>query len=249
MPTLDVILTQTQTPADAEAGRLPRPGQQPGRRRARQEPRARATASPASPPQPEPGVAPQPLRAQSPAPQPPPEARVITSAAQRRAHDAAARHAAARSKRRCRAAAQKIERDMEMARLAAEIHLRSRALRQAPEAQVRLGQHQGIRVRRLPARLGRPRRARRQPQLPRRSAPPPPRRAAGDQRGDPPRRHGRDAPTSSSPAASRCSTPPRCASCELAEPFAPLPKTAENVDILHVTRTWQFLPGGELIDR
>ena len=35
----------------------------------------------------------------------------------------------------------------------------------------------------------------------------------------------------------------------LSEPFAPLPKTTENVDILHVTRTWQFLPGGELIDQ
>jgi protein TonB len=32
----------------------------------------------------------------------------------------------------------------------------------------------------------------------------------------------------------------------LAEPFAPLPKTREDVDILHITRTWQFLPGGVL---
>jgi periplasmic protein TonB len=30
----------------------------------------------------------------------------------------------------------------------------------------------------------------------------------------------------------------------LAEPFPPLPRTDENVDILHITRTWQFLPGG-----
>jgi protein TonB len=28
----------------------------------------------------------------------------------------------------------------------------------------------------------------------------------------------------------------------LSEPFAPLPKTQENIDILHVTRTWQFMP-------
>jgi protein TonB len=34
----------------------------------------------------------------------------------------------------------------------------------------------------------------------------------------------------------------------LAEPYPPLPKTDENPDILHVTRTWLFLPGGELID-
>ena len=36
---------------------------------------------------------------------------------------------------------------------------------------------------------------------------------------------------------------------ELSQPFAPLPKTRENPDVLHVTRTWQFLPGGELVDR
>ena len=35
----------------------------------------------------------------------------------------------------------------------------------------------------------------------------------------------------------------------LAEPYPALPVTAENVDILHVTRTWQFLAGGEMIDR
>ena len=34
----------------------------------------------------------------------------------------------------------------------------------------------------------------------------------------------------------------------LAEPYPPLPVTEEEIDILHVTRTWQFLPGGELID-
>ena len=32
----------------------------------------------------------------------------------------------------------------------------------------------------------------------------------------------------------------------LSEPFAPLPRTVDDVDILHITRTWQFLPGGIL---
>lgn len=32
----------------------------------------------------------------------------------------------------------------------------------------------------------------------------------------------------------------------LAEPFAPLPDTDEHVDIMHITRTWQFLPEGVL---
>lgn len=34
----------------------------------------------------------------------------------------------------------------------------------------------------------------------------------------------------------------------LAEPDPPLPRTDVHVDVLHVTRTWQFLPGGEFID-
>jgi len=32
----------------------------------------------------------------------------------------------------------------------------------------------------------------------------------------------------------------------LAEPFAPLPASRDEIDILHITRTWQFLPGGVL---
>ena len=36
---------------------------------------------------------------------------------------------------------------------------------------------------------------------------------------------------------------------KLAQPYPPLPKTEEDPDILNVVRTWQFLPGGELIDR
>src|SRR3546814_69893 len=35
---------------------------------------------------------------------------------------------------------------------------------------------------------------------------------------------------------------------KLAEPYPPLPRTEENIDVLHVTRTWNFLPGGELLD-
>ncbi len=35
----------------------------------------------------------------------------------------------------------------------------------------------------------------------------------------------------------------------LAEPFAPIPNTSEAIEILHITRTWQFLPGGVLRNR
>ena len=108
---------------------------------------------------------------------------------------------------------------MDMARLAAEIHLRSQRYAKRPDAQVRVRQHPRIRLGRLPAHLGRPRRARRQPQLSRRSASPPPRRGGRDQRRHPPRRHRWSAPTSCSPAASRCSTRPRCASPGLPSPI------------------------------
>jgi protein TonB len=32
----------------------------------------------------------------------------------------------------------------------------------------------------------------------------------------------------------------------LAEPFGPLPETPDKFDELHITRTWQFLPGNVL---
>ena len=35
---------------------------------------------------------------------------------------------------------------------------------------------------------------------------------------------------------------------QLAQPFPPLPRSKDDVDILQVTRTWLFLPGGELHD-
>ena len=36
---------------------------------------------------------------------------------------------------------------------------------------------------------------------------------------------------------------------KLAEPYPPLPKTAEDPDILNVVRTWRFMPGGTLVDQ
>ncbi|HPF72648.1 MAG: energy transducer TonB [Lysobacteraceae bacterium] len=36
---------------------------------------------------------------------------------------------------------------------------------------------------------------------------------------------------------------------KLSSPFAPIPENSENVDILNITRTWQFLPGNILRNR
>ncbi len=35
----------------------------------------------------------------------------------------------------------------------------------------------------------------------------------------------------------------------LAEPFAPLPNTGDGTDILHITRTWHYLPGNQMQSR
>ncbi|PKM06439.1 MAG: energy transducer TonB, partial [Gammaproteobacteria bacterium HGW-Gammaproteobacteria-7] len=35
----------------------------------------------------------------------------------------------------------------------------------------------------------------------------------------------------------------------LAQPFQPLPPNSEAIDVLHITRTWQYLPGGTLSQR
>ena len=35
----------------------------------------------------------------------------------------------------------------------------------------------------------------------------------------------------------------------LGEPYAPLPETEERIDVLHITRTWQFLPGNVMRNR
>ncbi len=35
---------------------------------------------------------------------------------------------------------------------------------------------------------------------------------------------------------------------QLAQPFPPLPESSDNIDVLHVTRTWSFLPGGQMRD-
>lgn len=123
VPMLDVMLTQTRSPlTPKQADFLAQASNQGGGEHDKaSRPR---DPQPGTVPQIEAGVAPQTVRAQSPAPQPPPEARVISSpnsdvrlptpSRDRRSTPVAQRDGE-----------QKIEHDMAMARLAAEIHLRS----------------------------------------------------------------------------------------------------------------------------
>ncbi len=245
VPTLDVILSQTQTPlTPKEADFLAAASQQGGGDHDKaQRPR---DSQAGWIPQTQAGLAPQPLRAQSPDAAPPPEARVIAS---RRGEDSVPPPEARPQPDtpELPRGEQKIQRDAEMARLAAEIHLRSELYAKRPKrkfvsASTREYAYANYlrawvdRAERI-GNLNYPDEARRK-------------RLAGQLvisvavRRDGSVEQSRIIRSSGIPlldsAALRI--------VDLAEPFPPLPATDEDVDILHVTRTWNFLPGGEVRD-
>lgn len=245
LPTLDVILTETQSPlTKKQADFLAQASNQGGGEHDRSNRPREAQLG--RMPQPEEGVAPQPLRAQSPAPQPPPQTRVVSNL---RSPDTVPQP-------RVRPQAQdtllpqgeqKVERDLAMARLAAEIHLRSdryakRPKRKFVSASTREYAYATYlrawvdRVERV-GNLNYPDEARQ-------------------------RRIGgllvisvairRDGSVERADVIQSSNIPMLDAAAlrivRLSQPFPALPKTPEDVDILHITRTWQFLPGGELVD-
>jgi protein TonB len=245
MPTLDVILTQTHSPlTQKQADFLAQASNQGGGEHdTSTRPRDNQTG-PA--PQPEPGVAPRPLRAQSPTPQPAPQARVISSN-RGETTTATARATPEPTDLPLPPGDEKVERDMAMARLAAEIHLRSERYAKRPKRKFVSASTQEYawasylrewvdRVERV-GNLNYPDEARR-------------RRLAGQvvisvairrngsvERAEIIRSGGIPLLDSSALRIAR-----------LAEPYPPLPRTDEDPDVLHVTRTWNFLPGGELVD-
>jgi protein TonB len=245
VPMLDVMLTQTRSPlTPKQADFLAQASNQGGGDHDKaSRPR---DPQPGTVPQIEAGVAPQTVRAQSPAPQPPPEARVISSP------DSDVRLPTPSRDRRAtpvteREGERKIEHDMAMARLAAEIHLRSSRYARRPSRKFVSASTQEYawanylrawvdRAERV-GNLNYPDEARR-------------RKLAGTvvinigirrngsvERAD-------IVQSSGIPLLDEAAL--RIA--RLAEPYPPLPKTQEDPDILNVVRTWQFLPGGELID-
>lgn len=246
LPTLDVILTQTQSPlTQKQADFLAQASNQGGGEHDKSN-RPRDT-QPGIVPQAKSGVAPRSMRAQSPSPQPPPQARVISST---RSETVAPLTTPALQvdPNVLPPGPQKIEHDMAMARLAAEIHLRSQRYAKRPSrkfvsastqeyawaAYLRAWVDRAERV----GNLNYPDEARR-------------RRLAGTvviNVGI--RRNGsieRADIVQSSGIPLLDSAALRIA--KLAEPYPPLPKTPEDPDILNVVRTWQFLAGGELIDQ
>lgn len=244
MPTLDVILTQTQSPlTQQQADFLAQASNQGGG----EHDQSRRPRSPQSGPAPqaETGIAPRPLRAQSPVPQPPPQARVISST--RGEALTPTPQATPTPSEQPLPGREKIERDMAMARLAAEIHLRSEQYAKRPKRKFVSASTQEYawaaylrdwvtRVERV-GNLNYPDEARR-------------RRLAGQVVISVAIRRDGSVETAqivrSSGIALLDASALRIA--RLAEPYPPLPKTQDDPDILHVTRTWSFLAGGELVD-
>ncbi|PZO65726.1 MAG: energy transducer TonB [Pseudoxanthomonas suwonensis] len=246
LPTLDVIMTQTQSPLTSkQADFLAQADNQGGGEHDRaNRPR---DAQVGQVPQEEDGVAPRPLRAQSPAPQPPPEARIVT------APNAQDRTPLPQSQPKVEAddlplGNEKIQHDVEMARLAAEIHLRSQRYARRPKrkfvsASTREYEYATY-LRQWVDRVE---------------------RVGNLNYPDEARRRGIGGTLVITVAIRRDGTVERADIIQsskiplldqaamrivrLAEPYPPLPKTKDNIDVLHVTRTWQFLPGGQLVDQ
>ena len=245
MPTLDVILTQTTSPLTRKQADFLAQATNQGGGEHDKTTRPRETQSGPAP-LPEPGIAPRPLRAQSPAPQPAPQDRVV-STLQAETQVAKAQATPPLDERVLPPGREKVARDMAMARLAAEIHLRSERYAKRPKRKFVSASTTEYawaaylsewvkRVERV-GNLNYPDEARS-------------RHLAGKVVITIAiRRNGtveRMQIVQSSGIALLDSSALRIA--QLAEPYAPLPKTEENPDILHVTRTWLFMPGGELID-
>ena len=130
MPTLDVILTQTSTALTPKQADFLAQANNQGGGESEKANRPSDTRS-GLVPKPEEGAAPRELRAQSPAPQTPPEARVISST---RSDIAAPRpQLTPQADATALPPGQlKVQHDMDMARLAAEIHLRSQRYAKRP---------------------------------------------------------------------------------------------------------------------
>lgn len=245
VPTLDVILTQTTsalTPKQADF--LAQASNQGGGEHDKaSRPRDDQTGPIA---QVQPGVAPRPLRAQAPSPQPAPRERVVSSNAGN-ATVPAPRATPTPSTTPLPRGQEKVERDMAMARLAAEIHLRSERYAKRPKRKFVSASTQEYawagylaewvkRVERV-GNLNYPDEARR-------------RRLSGQVVISVAIR--RNGTVERAEIVQSSGVPLLDASAlriaRLAEPYPALPRTDEDPDILHVTRTWLFLPAGELVD-
>lgn len=246
VPTLDVILTRTSSALTPKQADFLAQANNEGGGESERSTRPRDNQS-GPLPQDADGLAPRELRAQSPAPQPPPQARIVAST--RGLEQVATVQATPEPAEQALPPGQeKIDRDMAMARLAAEIHLRSERYAKRPKRKFVSASTTEYawagylrewvdRVERV-GNLNYPDEARR-------------RRMVGQVVISVAIR--RDGSVEDSRIVLGSGIPLLDASAlriaRLAEPYPPLPVTDDNPDILHVTRTWAFLAGGEMVDR
>ncbi|MCW2035960.1 energy transducer TonB family protein [Xanthomonas campestris] len=244
VPTLDVIFSQTSTPlTPKQADFLAQANQQGGGNHdTAQRPR---DSQPGVVPQDRTGLAPQAQRATTVQAPLPTQTRVVSS---RRGEQAVPTpQPNPQTDPLSPADAQRVQRDAEMARLAAEVHLRSEQYAKRPNRKfvsastreyayanyLRAWVDRAERV----GNLNYPDEARR-------------RRLGGKVVISVGVR--RDGSVESSRVLVSSGTPVLDGAAlrvvQLAQPFPPLPRSKDDVDILQVTRTWLFLPGGELHD-
>jgi len=244
-PALDVIFTRTSTQLSPKQADFLAQANNQGGGEDDKASRPRDNQSGLAP-QIEAGVAPQALRAQAPDLQPPPEARVVSSA-RGEAIVAPSRATPQPSDRALPPGRDRVERDMEMARLAAEIHLNSQRYAKRPKRKFVSASTQEYawagylrswvdRAERV-GNLNYPDEARRRGLEGTVVINIGVRRNGSVERAD---------IVQSSGVALLADAALRIA--RLAEPYPPLPKTVEDPDILNVVRTWRFLAEGSLVD-
>ena len=245
MPTLDVILSQTSTPLTPKEADFLAAASQQGGGESEQAKRPRDSQA-GWIPQPDTGLAPQPLRAQTTAPVPPPESRVVTT----RDSDTRAPAAEARpqpDRPELPQGEQKVQRDAEMARLAAEYHLRSELYAKRPKRKfVSASTREYAYANYLRAWVDRAER------IGNLNYP-----EAARQRGLSGqvvmsigiRRDGRvESATVVKSSGQPILDQAALRIARIAEPYPPLPRTVDEIDVLNVVRTWHFRAAGTFED-
>lgn len=246
LPTLDVIFSQTSTPlTPKQADFLAQANQQGGGEHDHaQRPR---DSQAGVVPQPTQGLAPVPLQRQDATEPPPPQARVVSSVhGQEPMPDAQSRPLPERPQPDAAQLARE-QRDAEMARLAAEVHLRSEHYAKRPNRKfVSASTREYVYANYLRAWVDRAERVGNlnYPDEARQ------RRLSGQVVISVGVR--RDGSVESSRVLISSGVAMLDAAAlriiQLAQPFPALPETKDDIDILQVTRTWVFLPGGQLHD-
>ena len=243
VPTLDIILTQTKSDSTPKQADFLAQASQEGGGEAEKAERPREP-QPSPVPKPQPGLAPVPIEASAPRPEIEAAQPVLTASrpAERRADN---RDLSPTPPKALPSSRHLIERSLEMARLSAELERQTQAYAKRPKRKFVSASTQEYefasymrgwvaRVERI-GNLNYPDEARRrnlQGQLVLTVA------------------VRRDGSVESidvvQPSGHPILDEAAVRTVRLAEPFGPLPETKDKIDVLHITRTWQFLPGNVL---